>query len=77
MIVVSDPQPRNTSVITLEKNQLDEYPGLRTFSDYYEVRYADTIEYTFEKGLFGVWVMTDYDINGNKKMLDYFHSLNP
>ncbi len=64
-IIVSDPQTRNTSVITLEKGQLDEYPGLRTFSDYFEIRYAKSIEYTFEKGLFGLWVMTDYDIDGD------------
>lgn len=62
-IIIADPITRNTSVITLEKGQLDEYPGLRTFSDYYEIRYANRIEYTFEKGLFGLWVMTEYDIN--------------
>lgn len=74
-IIVSDPQTRNTSVITLEKGQLDEYPGLRTFSDYFEIKDANRIEYTFEKGLFGLWVMTNYDIDGKKKLLKSFQSL--
>ena len=49
-----------SSMITLDGGQFDEYPGIRTFFDYNEVRYANEIIYTFEYGLLGQMVMKEY-----------------
>ena len=63
--VVSNGYTQNSSLIVLENDQLDDYPGVRTFFDYQEVRYANEVQYTFEYGLFGLMVMKNYKVFEN------------
>lgn len=58
--IQSDGYYQQNSMITLQDHQLDEYPGIRTFSNFQEVRYAEEVVYTFEYGFLGLMVMTDY-----------------
>ncbi len=60
--IISNGYTDNTSIIALENHQLAEYPGVRLFFDYYEVRYANEVQYTFEYGLLGLMVMKDYEM---------------
>lgn len=62
--LISDGYQEN-SMITLEGNQFDEYPGIRIFFDFDEMRFADEVLYTFEYGLLGFIVMTDYEFRNN------------
>ena len=58
--IVSSGYNHEDSMITLDNEQLDEYPGIRIFFDFQEVRNADEVVYTFEYGFLGLMVMTDY-----------------
>ena len=63
--VISDGYRESSSLIRLENNQLDQYPGIRIFFDYLEVENANEVRYTFEYGLLGLMVMTDYQLIEN------------
>ena len=56
--------PQQTTTIILEGNKYEEYPGIRVFMDYEEMRGHSAITYTFKKGLFGLRVMTHYQFFG-------------
>jgi len=47
----------------LENNKYDEYPGVRIFLDYEEMRDKKHITYTFKEGILGLRVMTEYEFN--------------
>jgi len=49
--------------IYLENNAYSEYPGMRTFLDYEEMRNRKHVTYTFKSGLLGLRVMTDHEFN--------------
>lgn len=63
--VISNGYRESSSMIRLENNQLDQYPGIRIFFDYLEVENANEVRYTFEYGLLGLMVMTDYQLIEN------------
>ena len=63
--VISNGHRESSSMIRLENNQLDQYPGIRIFFDYLEVENANEVRYTFEYGLLGLMVMTDYQLIEN------------
>jgi hypothetical protein len=52
---------QETTLITLHHNEYSEYPGIRLFFDYDEMRHGNSIIYTFKEGLFGLRVLTDYE----------------
>ncbi len=58
--IVSNGYSQESSMITLADRQLEKYPGIRIFYDYQEVRDAEEVVYTFEYGILGLIVMTDY-----------------
>lgn len=49
--------------IYLENDAYSEYPGVRTFLDYEEMRNRKHVTYTFKKGILGLRVMTDHEFN--------------
>ena len=48
---------QETTTIILEDHQYDEYPALRFFLDYDELKDSNHIRYTFAEGLFGITVL--------------------
>lgn len=54
---------QESTYIYLENSAYDEFPGIRTFLDYEEMRNANRITYTFKKGILGMRVMTDYQFS--------------
>ncbi len=54
---------RESTLIYLDLDKYDEYSGIRLFMSYDEVRFNNTITYTFKKGLLGMRVMTDYSFS--------------
>jgi hypothetical protein len=51
---------QESTTIILERNQYDEYIGIRFFFDYEQMKNSRYITYTFRDGLFGIRVMTKY-----------------
>ena len=51
---------QETPYIHLENNTYHQYPGIRMFMDYEQMKLCNTITYTFADGLLGLRVMTDY-----------------
>jgi hypothetical protein len=49
-----------STFIHLDENRYEPFAGIRVFMSYDEVRFNNTITYTFERGLFGIRVMTRY-----------------
>lgn len=49
-----------TSMIYLEEEKYQQYVGIRVFTNFQKLEKANSIEYHFEKGLFGVPVMKSY-----------------
>lgn len=54
---------QESTYIFLENNKYDEYPGVRIFLDYEEMRDKKHITYTFKEGILGLRVMTEYEFN--------------
>ncbi len=54
---------QESTYIFLENNKYDEYPGIRTFLDYEEMKDKKHITYTFKEGILGLRVMTEYEFN--------------
>jgi len=51
---------QKTSMIILQEGKYNQYYGIRMFYDFDKMKYADTIEYKFAKGMFGFRVMKSY-----------------
>jgi hypothetical protein len=49
-----------TTLIILQGNQYAAYPGIRIFLDYQRIEHTNSITYTFNEGLFGIGVVTDF-----------------
>jgi hypothetical protein len=54
---------QENTYIHLENDVYSEYPGLRIFLDYEEMKYQNHITYTFKSGLLGFRVMTDHEFS--------------
>jgi hypothetical protein len=52
---------QHTTLIMLDQQKYDAYPGIRVFSDYEQMKNATYIKYTFRKGLLGIRVVTDFE----------------
>jgi hypothetical protein len=51
---------QESTYIYLENDTYEEYPGIRTFLDYEEMRNKKHVTYTLKKGILGFRVVTDY-----------------
>jgi hypothetical protein len=51
---------QKSTLIELQGNAYAAYPGIRVFWSYSALEGYDQVTYTFQKGLFGLRVMTDY-----------------
>ncbi len=51
---------QESTYIYLENDAYEDYPGIRIFIDYEEMRYKKHITYILKKGLLGLRVVTDY-----------------
>lgn len=63
-------RPKVSSKITLKYDGYEkygEYIGLQVFLDYKPIENSSHIRYTFEQGLFGIRVMTDYEFFRDEK----------
>lgn len=49
-----------STLIVLENNAYEEYPGIRVFNNLEAMHGKGSVEYTFRRGFLGVRVMTDY-----------------
>lgn len=54
---------QNTTFINLENDSYQSYPGIRIFININEMKYSDSIQYKFERGLMGLRVLKEYQFN--------------
>jgi hypothetical protein len=58
---ITEDGKQKSSLLLLENNVYEEYPGIRAFIDYEKIKYKSHITYTFKNGILGLRVMTDYE----------------
>lgn len=67
--VVKNGHRQETSYIILENNAYAEYPGIRYFLNYDDIKGRSTVTYTFADGLFGLRVMKSYEFNFDSEII--------